>query len=79
MKILLQCTNTLHFFNNVNRWTEKPDEALDFPSTTAAADTCRNYGISNARIALIFHNGITNTYLSCFEETVPSVGNLLHH
>ncbi|MBM3835199.1 MAG: hypothetical protein FJ403_18380 [Verrucomicrobia bacterium] len=78
MKILLQRTDSLLFFKNLDEWTDKPEEALTFTTTSAASDTCRNYGFSNARIALVFEDRQA-IYFSCSEETVVSPRNVVSH
>jgi hypothetical protein len=64
LKILLQCKHTSLFLKNPHDWTSQAEEAIDFPTTTAAANTSCNYGISEARIVLRFEGRMRDLFLS---------------
>jgi hypothetical protein len=54
MRILLQQKDGGLYFKDADNWTDKPDEAVDFLSSTAAIEFCRTHKISKVQLVLKF-------------------------
>jgi hypothetical protein len=54
MRILLQQKETDLYFKDVGEWTRQPSDAMDFMSSTAAADFCSLNKLPGVQIVLRF-------------------------
>jgi hypothetical protein len=54
MRILLQQKETGLYFRDINAWTPKSQEAMDFVSSTAAIDFCVQNNLNDLQLVLKF-------------------------
>jgi hypothetical protein len=57
-KILIRCILTRRYFRGLFEWTFDAESAIDFPTTTAATNTCRNYELTNVQIVVYVQGGL---------------------
>jgi hypothetical protein len=57
MRVMLQNSKSLLYFQNANRWTPDPDEARDFRQVHRASKFKKQHHLANMEIILTFRSG----------------------
>jgi len=71
MRILLQQKTTGLYCQDKDTWTEKPLQALEFPSSSKAIEFCVAHGLDNVQIVLKFEEERYDIVLPVLPETEP--------
>jgi len=56
VKVLVKCVRTGLFLNGAGGWTAKSRDAVEFATTVAASDHCRQHRYSGTATIIRFHN-----------------------
>jgi len=57
MRVVLQNSKSLLYFQNANKWTPDSDQARDFRQVRHASKIKKQHHVANAEIILTFRSG----------------------
>ena len=76
MKVLVQNPFTLSYFQDMERWTAKPEQALVFQNTQSAIQFCREHDLSDMQVVLKFPDDKFDVEVPV--GSVPTTSHLSH-
>ena len=78
MNIVLQNTETRHFYAGCDGWVLEPVDALPFGDTRQALQFCRRHHLRNVRLLVFLHGGKVSLLLYVPGAKTPSPDGVLH-